>query len=130
LDTYDQKEIKVAAIFTTFKNQYLKIICVHVVRTIFITLWSFLFIVPGIIKSFSYSQALYIVKENPHIGIIEAIKESQNIMKGRKWNLFLTKLSFLGWVIIPIVLVITGGTIQFMKETSSFVDTFVYGGIA
>ena len=41
---------------------------------LFTMLWSLLFVVPGIIKAYSYSMALYIWAENPQMGALEAIK--------------------------------------------------------
>lgn len=65
-------------------------------------LWTLLFIVPGIIKSISYSQALYIIHDNPGMSPKEAIKKSQEMMKGHKMEYFVLILSFLGWNILNI----------------------------
>ena len=54
----------------------------------------------GIILSFMYSQAYYIMAENPEMSIIDCLKESSRIMKGHKMDLFVLELSFLGWVIL------------------------------
>ncbi|MCO7127662.1 DUF975 family protein [Sporolactobacillus shoreicorticis] len=48
-------------------------------------LWSLLLIVPGIIKSYSYSQTFYILKDHPECTINEAITESRQLMDGYKW---------------------------------------------
>lgn len=63
-------------------------------------LWSLLFIIPGIIKAFSYSMALYIKQENPEYTCGKAIKESEKLMMGYKMNLFVFYLSFIGWAIL------------------------------
>lgn len=67
---------------------------------IYTFLWSLLFIIPGIIKSFSYSQTMYIVAENPGIGAKEAINRSKKMMEGHKFDLFVLALSFIGWYIL------------------------------
>ena len=64
---------------------------------IFILLWSLLFIIPGIIASFSYAMAPYILYENPGMRPKEAIKASKELMHGNKWRLFCLELSFIGW---------------------------------
>ena len=64
---------------------------------LFTFLWSLLFIIPGIIKSFSYSQTMMIVAENKGIGAREAINRSKAMMDGRKMDYFVLGLSFLGW---------------------------------
>lgn len=70
--------------------------------TIFITLWSFLFVIPGIIKMFSYSMTPYILEENPELTANEAIDRSRAMMKGHKFDLFWLILSFIGWMILCI----------------------------
>jgi uncharacterized membrane protein len=60
-------------------------------------LWSFLFFIPGIIASLRYSQAFYILAENPGMTANEAIEESKRITDGYKADLFITSLSFFGW---------------------------------
>ena len=64
---------------------------------LFTFLWSLLFIIPGIIKSFSYSQTMMIVAENKGIGAREAINRSKALMDGRKMDYFVLGLSFIGW---------------------------------
>lgn len=63
-------------------------------------LWTLLFIIPGIIKSYSYSMTYYIRCDNPSYTATQAIKESQRIMKGNKMRLFCLQLSFIGWSIL------------------------------
>ena len=63
-------------------------------------LWSLLFVIPGIIKAFSYSQAMYIVAENKGIGAREAISQSKAMMDGHKAELFVLGLSFIGWFLL------------------------------
>ena len=67
---------------------------------IYTFLWSLLLIVPGIIKSYGYSQAMYILAENPGIGGREALKQSEEMMNGHKMELFMLQLSFLGWILL------------------------------
>ena len=64
---------------------------------LFTFLWSLLFVIPGIIKSFSYSQTMMIVAENKGIGARDAINRSKAMMDGRKMDYFVLGLSFIGW---------------------------------
>ncbi len=64
---------------------------------LFTFLWSLLFFIPGLIKSFSYSQAMYIAAENKGIAALEAIDRSKKMMDGHKMELFVLALSFIGW---------------------------------
>lgn len=76
---------------------------VTILSGIYIILWMFLLIIPGIIKAYSYSMAPYIVKDNPEIGADAAIRESMKMMKGYKMKLFLLDLSFIGWAILALL---------------------------
>ncbi len=53
---------------------------------LFTFLWSLLFVIPGIIKAYSYSQAMTIVAENPGISAREAINRSKAMMEGHKMD--------------------------------------------
>jgi uncharacterized membrane protein len=62
--------------------------------------WSLLFIIPGIIKAFSYSMTPFILDEYPELTPVEAIHRSRMMMKGHKFDLFWLYLSFIGWGIL------------------------------
>ena len=64
---------------------------------LFIALWSLLFIIPGIVKAFSYSMTPFILEEHPELSANEAIDHSRAMMKGHKFDLFWLILSFIGW---------------------------------
>lgn len=68
--------------------------------TLFISLATFLFIVPGIILSCSYAMTFYIRNDNPEIGVMDALKESARMMNGHKMQYFTLQLSFIGWLIV------------------------------
>ena len=61
-----------------------------------------LFIIPGIIKSYSYRLVPYILAENPDIDTNEALMRSEQLMRGNKWETFIYDLSFIGWYILSI----------------------------
>ena len=70
---------------------------------IFTFLWTLLLIVPGIIKSISYSQMFYLMAENPKMTAGEAQAKSMKIMEGHKWDYFVLQLSFIPWRLLSIV---------------------------
>lgn len=76
---------------------------VYFLQGLFTFLWSLLLIVPGIIKRYAYSQAMFILADNPDIGAREAIRRSEEMMMGHKMELFLLELSFLGWHLLGLV---------------------------
>ena len=82
--------------FTLFS----KVLGLFIVEGIFIYLWSLLLIIPGIIAAYRYRQALYLLLENPELGILECLQRSAQMMNGHKWELFVLDLSFLGWYLL------------------------------
>lgn len=66
----------------------------------FTVLWSLLFVVPGIIKAIAYSQAKYVIHDNPRLKGKEAIEISKRMTNGFKGDLFSMYLSFIGWYIL------------------------------
>lgn len=69
-------------------------------RGLFTFLWSLLFIIPGIVKSLSYSMTPYIMADNPEMTAMDAINQSKEMMDGHKMDLFILHLTFLGWDIL------------------------------
>lgn len=63
-------------------------------------LWSLLFIIPGIIKSYAYSMSMYILAENKGKSANECIRESMAMTDGHKMELFVLSLSFIGWALL------------------------------
>ena len=70
------------------------------VQTIFVSLWSFLLIVPGIMKFYEYRMIPYLLAEYPDMERSEAFRISKEMMTGQKWNLFVLDMSFLGWHVL------------------------------
>lgn len=68
--------------------------------SLFTSLWSLLFVIPGIVKACSYSQAMYILAENPKMSAREAINRSKEMMEGHKMDYFVLNLSFIGWAFL------------------------------
>ncbi len=81
-------------------GSFFRIVILDLLMGLFIFLWSLLLVVPGIIAAYRYSQALYILLDNPDKSPLECIRESKAIMNGHKTELFWLDLSFLGWYIL------------------------------
>ncbi|SFC82036.1 Protein of unknown function [Bacillus sp. 491mf] len=86
------------------KKNIFKSIKLALLMSVYVFLWSLLLIVPGIIKCFSYSMAYYIMLDHPEYTASEALKKSQEMMKGHKFDLFILSLSFIGWFILGAVI--------------------------
>ena len=67
---------------------------------LFTFLWSLLFVIPGIVKAYSYALTPYILAKYPEVQAKEALKVSMKIMDGKKAVLFGLHLSFIGWAML------------------------------
>lgn len=78
-------------------------IVLSILMGIFIYLWSLLLIIPGIVAAYRYSQAMYLLIENPDMSPMECIRASKRLMNGRKGELFVLDLSFIGWSLLAAI---------------------------
>lgn len=93
-------EHSLSNIWSGFKGNYKNVVWTIFKRDLFVYLWSLLFVIPGIIKSFQYAMAEYILAENPDMPSKEVLLTSKEMMKGNKWKYFVLALSFIGWLLL------------------------------
>lgn len=72
-------------------------------RDLYTFLWSLLFIIPGIVKSYEYRMIPYLLADHPDMTSEQAFAESKRMMTGQKWSAFVLDLSFIGWDILSIL---------------------------
>jgi uncharacterized membrane protein len=75
----------------------------YILTVVFISLWSLLLIVPGIIAAFSYSMTYFILADNHQLDGREAIRQSKTMMAGNKWKLSGLVGRFTGWFLLGIL---------------------------
>ena len=81
-------------------GNYSKYAIAMLLRRLYIFLWSLLFIVPGIVKSYEYRMVPYLLSDAPELSREEAFCISREMMNGQKMNAFILDLSFIGWNIL------------------------------
>lgn len=86
-----------------FDNNYKNITKTMFFRDLYTILWTFLFIIPGIVKSYEYQMIPYLLAENPQMSREQAFAESKRMMSGQKWRAFVLDLSFIGWNILSAI---------------------------
>lgn len=82
---------------------FFKVIFLNIVIGIFVFLWSLLLVIPGIIASYRYSMAFFILMDDPDLSVMECIRRSKELTRGRKGELFVLDLSFLGWMLLALI---------------------------
>ena len=91
----------VGKILAPFRSgQYWNIVKIMFFRDLFIFLWTLLFVIPGIVKSYEYKMIPYLLAENPGMSKQEAFDRTREMMYGQKGNAFVLDLSFLPWLFL------------------------------
>ena len=109
-------------------KNYKNVVKTAFLRDLFIFLWSLLFIIPGIIKSYEYRLVPYIVSEDPTINFRSALDQSKELMKGNKWRTFVLDLSFIGWDLLSALSFGLAG-IFFVEPYKAATDAALYESI-
>lgn len=103
LDISRLGQSKIETMFDGFRQGLATNIVAGILVNIFTALWTLLFIIPGIVKSYSYSMTYFILADNPNLAPTEAIDMSKKMMQGNKWRLFCLDCSFIGWYLLSIL---------------------------
>ena len=77
-----------------------KLILLDILSSLFIFLWTLVFIFPGFIAAYRYRFAKFNLCENPGIGVLEALEMSKQQTLGYNFPLFTLDLSYLGWSLL------------------------------
>lgn len=96
------EQVKVNNLFDCFKD-YTRIFVTKLLQFIYTMLWTMLFIVPGVMKSYSYAMTDFILLDDPTISDDKAIDKSMKMMEGHRMELFMLDLSFIGWALLAIL---------------------------
>lgn len=101
---------KFERIFWAFRSgRYMNVVKIMFWRDVKVFLWSLLFMIPGIIKSYEYCMVPYILAENPQLSSERAFELSRLMTKGEKWKIFVLDLSFIGWYLLGAICCCVGG---------------------
>lgn len=99
LNQYDGKRPSSREVFSQF-HDFTRGFLLNFLSGLFVFLWTLLFIIPGIIATYRYAMAPFIMAENPDMRPREALRASSELMYGHKWELFCLNLSFIGWSLL------------------------------
>ena len=95
------QEAEIGNVFDGFK-MFGKALGTYILMMIAIILGLCLLIVPGIILALGLSQTFFIMADDPEIEIMDALKDSWELMDGHKFDYFILGLRFIGWAILCI----------------------------
>ncbi len=114
-------------------GNYERIVKTGFLRDLYIFLWALLFIIPGIIKTYSYYFVPYLLDDHPELSGTDVLRLSEEMTKGRKWDLFVLDLSFIFWYMLSRVTCGLAGIFYvspyvFLTQTEAYYD-FVDNGL-
>ena len=96
-----EMDTEFSTLFSGFNgDEFVNNVKIMFMREIKITLWTFLLIIPGIIKAYEYYFVPYILAENPHLSHQRVFQLSKEMTRGYKWDIFVLEFSFLGWYLL------------------------------
>ncbi|MBE6951108.1 MAG: DUF975 family protein [Ruminococcaceae bacterium] len=99
LNLIDHREGQVGDLFSGFP-QFVQALVMNLLRDLMIAAGMLLLIVPGLILTYSFAMAPYILSEDPECSGWEALQRSRAMMRGHKGELFWLELTFLGWTLL------------------------------
>lgn len=81
------------------------VVLLALLTNIFTSLWTLLFVIPGIVKAYAYSQSYFIYYDQIQLTgekpkVLDTITASRRLMNGNKGRLFWLDLTFIGWYIV------------------------------
>ena len=94
------EKVEISDLLKGFTDGFWNIFLLGFMSNLFIMLWSMLFVIPGIVKTYSYAMAPYIMQDDPSKSWKECIDESRQMMNGHKAQLFWLDFSFIGWIFL------------------------------
>lgn len=100
LDLVDgKKEPEIGTLFSHFSS-WKNLALEQLLETLYVVLWTLLFIIPGFVAGLNYAMTGYILAENPQLSPREAIARSKEMMRGNRWRLICLHFSFFGWALL------------------------------
>ena len=100
--TLDKDSAMFTDLFSQF-NIFLKTLALNLLVTLITALGFIFLIIPGIVIAYMYSQAFYILVENPEMDVTDCMAASRKLMVGHKWELFYLHLTFIGWLLVGVL---------------------------
>ena len=87
-------------VFKGFTENFIGSMLLGLLQSLLIALWSLLFIIPGVIKSYSWALSFYIQQDDPSKEWKACMDESAAMMDGHKWDLFCIDVTMFLWSLL------------------------------
>ncbi len=97
-----EQKAKLDDLWSTTSGNQGNVILTMFLMQLFICLWSLLFVIPGIIKTYEYCMVPFLLADNPGMNRKEAFARSKAMTDGMKMDIFVLQLSFIGWHLLSV----------------------------
>ena len=84
-------------------NYYFKTFGLYALQTLVIAFWSMFLIIPGIMAAFNFSQAYYILADDPEKSITQVLAESKIMMYGNRMNYLRLLIYYIPYVMLAYI---------------------------
>ncbi len=95
----EREQVSLSMLFSEF-SRFWRAFAMHILRFVYIFLWTLLLIIPGVIARYAYALTPYIMEQRSELTASEAIAASKEMMKGNKGSLFYLHMTFIGWALL------------------------------
>ena len=96
MNTLRKKEASLWNLLDGF-GRFLPLLILLLMMRFLLSFWFSLLVIPAVFAWYRYRLAVYLLIDNPQLNPFQCILLSGRMMRGRKWEMFLLDLSFLGW---------------------------------
>lgn len=104
-DLFNRQQIDINRMKEPLKdlNHAFNLVVVNILFSVIVLGGTILFVVPGIIFSYRYKYASFLMMDDPRLSPMDALKKSEAMMKGHKLNRFIFDLSFIGHLLLTAI---------------------------
>jgi len=99
LNLIDRREAEFADLFSGFPR-FVQALLMNLISGLLVFLGTMLFVIPGLILTYSFALAPYILTVDPECSGWGALMRSRAMMRGHKLELLWLDLTFIGWDIL------------------------------
>jgi|LGVF01.2.fsa_nt_gb uncharacterized membrane protein len=126
IEAAEGKTVNIGCLGYYFKeNRYINVLLTMLLTHVYIFLWTLLFIIPGVEKSYAYRFVPYILADNPYIEKNRAMEISNEMTMNHKLDIFVLDLSFVGWYLLGTLALFVGVLFVYPYEAATNAELYL-----
>ena len=126
IEAAEGKKTNIECLGYYFKeNRYINVLLTMLLTYVYIFLWTLLFIIPGVEKSYEYRFVPYILADNSYIEKNRAMEISNEMTMNHKLDIFVLDLSFIGWYLLGTLALFVGVLFVYPYEAATNAELYL-----